>query len=223
MAEVSVSSPFRSLAERVEAFRRATLYPVISPEFCGGRSPLSVFEAVIAGGAKAVQIRCKNMEDGELLALVRACRPAASGARALLIVDDRIDIALLGGADGVHLGQTDLPVTEAKKISGELLIGVSTHNESELKKAHADGADYLNIGPVFATQTKNVRYPAVGMEELARLIPMVKMPFSVMGGIKAHHLADLRRLGVRHPAMVTEITQAPDVQKRTAGLIEILK
>ncbi len=216
-----MKEPFRTLEERIQAFRQASVYPVITPEFCAGRDPLDVFEAVAAGGAKLIQLRCKNMEDSAFYELACACRKTAAEREVLLILDDRIDIALAVHADGVHLGQTDLPLRAAKKISGELLIGVSTHNEEEIRTAHEDGADYLNIGPVFATQTKSVQYPAVGLENLAKWIPLVRIPFSVMGGIKAQHLPLLRDMGVLHPAMVTEITQAPDVRKRTEELMSV--
>ncbi len=203
-------------------FRRKSVYPVITPEFCAGRSVAQVFEAAAMGGANIIQLRCKNMTDSELYQAACRCRDIAAAHDVLFIVDDRIDIALAAGADGVHLGQSDLPLAAARKISGELLLGVSTHNKTEAMQAHEDGADYLNVGPIFPTQTKNVSYPAVGLEELERLLKLIRIPFSVMGGIKAGHLAVLRNLGVIHPAMVTEITQAEDIRRKTEELNAIL-
>ena len=206
------------LAERVRRFAAARLYPVISSEFCAGRSPLAVFSAAAEGGAKVIQIREKHWEKPRICALVRACRPVADRYGVLIIVDDYADVARDAGADGVHIGQDDMSVAEVRAVSPELLIGKSTHNLEELLAAQEEGTDYLNIGPIFATQTKSVSYPAVGVGELKKLIPSVKIPFSVMGGIKLRHLPELISAGAMRIAMVTEVTQAPDVTAKVREL-----
>lgn len=213
---MTYSSPI--LRERTERFARSRLYPVISSEFCAGRSPLEVFSAAAAGGAGVIQIREKHMDRAQLCELVRSCRPVATRFDVLLIVDDYPDVALEAGADGVHVGQDDLSVAEVKHISPDLLVGKSTHNLEELLAAQDEGTDYLNIGPIFPTNTKSVSYPAVGLEQLARLIPHVRIPFSVMGGIKAGHIPELLKAGARRIAMVTEVTQAPDVEAKVREL-----
>ena len=141
----------------------------------------------------------------------------------LLIVDDRLDIAMAAGADGVHLGQDDFPLAEAKKLAPGMFFGVSTHNASEIRKALADGCSYLNIGPMFPTNTKSVACGALGLELIEELKQLVSCPFSVMGGIKEHHLEMLHSKGFRHIAMVTEITQAPDVEAKVRQLRKIMK
>jgi thiamine-phosphate pyrophosphorylase len=141
----------------------------------------------------------------------------------LLIVDDRVDIAMAAGADGVHLGQEDFPLTEAKKLAPEMLFGVSTHNAEEIRRALSDNCGYLNIGPMFPTRTKSVACGALGLEKIEELVPMVTCPFSVMGGIKEHHLEMLCARGFRHIAMVTEITQAPDVCQKVKQLRQIMQ
>ena len=206
------------LAERVRRFAAARLYPVISSEFCAGRSPLAVFTAAAEGGAKVIQIREKNWEKSRICELVRACRPVADRYGVLIIVDDYADVARDAGADGVHIGQDDMSVAEVRAVSPELLIGKSTHNLEELLAAQEEGTDYLNIGPIFATNTKSVSYPAVGLEKLRELIPQVKIPFSVMGGIKERHIKELLAAGARRIAMVTEVTQAPDVAAKVREL-----
>ena len=140
----------------------------------------------------------------------------------LLIVDDRLDIAMAAGADGVHLGQDDFPLTEAKKLAPELFFGVSTHNAEEIKRALADGCSYLNIGPMFPTRTKSVACGALGLEKIEELKTRVTTPFSVMGGIKEHHLELLCSKGFKHIAMVTEITQAADVESKVRQLRKIM-
>ena len=206
------------LERRIERFAAARLYPVISSEFCSGRSPLEVFTAAAEGGAKVIQIREKHWDKARICELVRACRPVADRYGVLVIVDDHADVARDAGADGVHIGQDDMSVAEVRAISPELLIGKSTHNLEELLAAQAEGTDYLNIGPIYPTQTKSVSYPAVGLEKLRELIPQVGIPFSVMGGIKARHIPELLAAGARRIAMVTEVTQAPDVAAKVREL-----
>ena len=206
------------LERRIERFAAARLYPVISSEFCSGRSPLEVFTAAAEGGAKVIQIREKHWDKARICELVRACRPVADRYGVLVSVDDHADVARDAGADGVHIGQDDMSVAEVRAISPELLIGKSTHNLDELLAAQEEGTDYLNIGPIYPTQTKSVSYPAVGLEKLRELIPQVGIPFSVMGGIKARHIPELLAAGARRIAMVTEITQAPDVAAKVREL-----
>ena len=204
--------------ERIARFAASDIYPVISPEFCSGRSVTDVLAEIAAGGAKVVQIRAKNASTLDLLTLVKQCRTITDRHKMLLIVDDRLDVALAAGADGVHLGQDDLPVADAVRLAPDLLIGCSTHNPEEIAKAQADGCGYLNIGPVYPTQTKSVACGAVGLDHMLDWRKAVHCPHSVMGGIKEHHLPELIRNGVRHIAMVTEITQAPDVAEKVRQL-----
>ncbi len=196
---------------RVERFKKSDLYPVISSEFTAGRDVLDVLKMVADGGAKIVQLREKNKSSREVYDLAVAYREITDRYNMLLIIDDRAAIAEAVGADGVHLGQDDFPPEEARRLFPDLMIGVSTHNLDEALAAERSGCDYLNIGPIFATQTKSLPMPPVGLDTLDRVRAAIRVPFSVMGGIKLHHLDELRVRGVRHVAMVTEITRAADV------------
>ena len=213
----------RTLSERLEKFRSSDLYPVVSGAFCNGRDVCSIVADIAEAGAGIVQIREKDLSDSSMFELVKKCREITDHYAMLLIVDDRVDIAMAAGADGVHLGQEDFPLTEAKKLAPEMLFGVSTHNAEEIRKALSDGCGYLNIGPMFPTRTKSVACGALGLEKIEELVPMVTCPFSVMGGIKEHHLEMLCSKGFRHIAMVTEITQAPDVKDRVRQLRRIMQ
>ncbi|MBQ2334772.1 MAG: thiamine phosphate synthase [Victivallales bacterium] len=193
--------------ERVEAFKKASVYPVVTTDFCAGRNPLDVIRSILEGGAKVVQVREKTMCDRDYLNLLKEARKLTDDFGALLIADDRLDAALLADADGVHLGQDDLPCAEARKIAPQLFIGVSTHNRDELLAAQRDGCSYLNIGPIFPTGTKSLPMNPLGLETLSELAPQVKVPFSVMGGIKFSHLKTLRSHGCLHIAAVTAFTQ----------------
>ena len=201
---------YTTLDERTEAFRQTDVYPVVTTEFCLGRSPVKVAESLLKGGVRLLQIREKTMPDRPFLDILREVRELTWDYGALLIVDDRVDAALIAQADGVHLGQDDLPLPDARRIAPDLLIGVSTHNADEIVRAQAEGCSYLNIGPIYPTQTKQLACTFLGIEQLRTLIPGVRVPFSVMGGIKFTHLTELKAAGARRVAAVTAFTQADD-------------
>lgn len=197
------------------------LYAVITEKFCLNGSSTKTLRAVLAAGVKAVQLREKNLTDKELIALGRKYRNLTRQYNAIFIMNDRPDIACIVKADGVHLGQGDMPVKQVKKKYPGLITGCSTHNAAEALKAQKDGADYINIGPIFATKTKNTgKHRPLGVSKLKKIIPLVKTPFSVMGGIKARNIARLSAAGARFFAMVTEITMAPDIKKKVKELFE---
>ena len=212
----------RSLQEKTDLFQKSDLYPVVSSEFCNGRNVCDIVADIASGGAKIIQIREKNLPDSTVFDLVKKCRTITDKFNMLLIVDDRVDIAMAAGADGVHLGQDDFPLAEAKKLAPEMLFGISTHNAAEISTALAGNCGYLNIGPMFPTHTKSVACGALGLERIGELKTQVTCPFSVMGGIKEHHLPLLVSKGFKHIAMVTEITQAADVKAKVERLREIM-
>ncbi len=214
---------FKTLEERQKAFDGRDLYPVVSSEFCNGRDPVTVLKAIAEGGATLVQLREKKLAKREYYELARIYREITAAHRMLLIINDHIDIALAVGADGVHLGQDDLPLAAARKIAGELLIGISTHNPEEAADAVRDGAGYINVGPIFPTGTKAVNCGPVGVEMLRKIAPGLPIPFSIMGGIKAKHIPELLAAGAKRIAMVTEITQAEDIRRQTEYLRSLFK
>ncbi len=205
-------------AERVRRFEAADLYVVITGEFCAGRSPLDLLDAVLAAGVTLVQCREKRLDDGQYFELARQFRGRTARAGALLIVDDRVDIALAAEADGVHLGQLDLPVATAARLAPELLIGASTHTLEQALAAERDGASYVNIGPIFATKTKTKTAPPLGPGAISEIAPRIRVPFSCMGGIKLENIGEVVSRGARHPAVVTAITAAPDPQAAARAL-----
>ena len=215
---MTIKSPFSNKAERVAAFSNIDIYPVISSEFTKDRPVLEVLTAIAHGGAKVVQLREKNKSKAEIYELALKYREITTAHNMLLIINDHLDIALACDADGVHLGQDDLPLTAAKSICGEVFLGCSTHDPDEAEKAVLEGADYINIGPIYQTGTKAVPCGAVGIEMLDRIVPGLGIPFSVMGGIKAKNIPDLLAAGATRIAMVTEITQAKDITARVKAL-----
>ncbi len=204
--------------KKIKEFEAIDVYPVISSEFCLSRPPLDILKSVADGGAKVVQLREKNMTKKEIFKLALKYREITDSYSMLLILNDHIDIALACGADGVHLGQDDLPIETAVKLAPELIIGSSTHSIEEAVEAQNAGASYINIGPLFPTGTKSLPMDALGIETLKKVLPYVHVPFTVMGGIKARHIPELIQAGARRIAMVTEITAAEDVSSRVQEL-----
>ncbi len=203
---------------RMERLRKADLYPVITSEFTAGRGTLRVLEEAADAGIRIVQLREKSVSDKELCAIAGKFRKICDRYGILMIMNDHIDIALICGADGVHLGQNDLPLDAAVKLAPDLLIGRSTHSREQALEAQSLGAAYVNLGPIFPTRTKNTPVHPLGLEVIRETRGELRIPFSVMGGIKAHHIPTLLSEGARLIAMVTEVTQAPDITKRVCEL-----
>ena len=166
--------------------------------------------ALLDGGARVLQLRMKGASAAAMLAVVDELKPLCRQREALLIVNDRLDVALAGNADGVHLGQDDLPLAEARRLAPSLTIGVSTHDEAQARAAAEGGADYLGFGPIFATATKQNPDPVVGVE---RLVTVCRLPLPVVaiGGITLQGAADCARAGAAAVAVIAAVNSAPDV------------
>jgi thiamine-phosphate pyrophosphorylase len=213
----------KKLSERIAQFKQADLYVVITQAFCGGRTSEQVLRDVLAAGVRLVQFREKDItDDAVLFATALRFREITAEAGAVLIIDDRVDIALAVDADGVHLGQRDLPLPVAKNIAPNIIVGASTHSLDQALAAQAAGADYINIGPIYATQTKTKTAPPLGPEIIAEIAANVKIPFTCMGGIKPENVGDLLSRGARHPAVVTAVTAADHPETAARSLRELV-
>ena len=208
------------LSNRMKMFSESNLYVVITERFCGGRSALDVLDAVLEAGVRLVQCREKDKTDQALYAHCCAFRERTLRAGALLIIDDRVDLALAVNADGVHLGQEDLPMAAARALAPDLILGASTHDLDEALAAQKAGASYLNIGPIFATQTKEVPTGVVGPAMIDAIAPHLHIPFTCMGGIKAHNVHEVIQRGARHVAVVTAVTAADDIHVAVRELMD---
>ena len=203
-------------------FAEADLYVVITEAFCAGRPALDVLDAVLDAGVRLVQFREKDLDGGELFRRAAAFHERTAARNCLLIVDDRVDIALAVGADGVHLGQSDLPIRAARAIAPDLLLGASSHTLDEALSAQDAGASYVNIGPIFSTQTKSVSGGAIGPEAIDVIRPHLHIPWTTMGGIKSHNIDRVLERGARHVAVVTAVTEASDVRAAASALRETI-
>jgi thiamine-phosphate pyrophosphorylase len=210
-------------AERMAVFADADLYVVITGAFCANRSALEVLDACLEAGVRLVQMREKTGSDLDLYTLGRAFRVRTRAAGALMIVDDRVDLALALNADGVHLGQSDLPMADARRIAPELILGASSHDPEEARIAQDTGASYVNIGPVYPTQTKSVPTGVVGLGMIDAIRPLLRVPFTCMGGIKPDNIGPVLAHGARHCAVVTAVTAAADPRAAAAELRALIR
>lgn len=185
------------------------LYAIIDPAACAGRDPVAIAREAIAGGARVVQWRDKLRDKGIQLPQVRALAEACRDGGALLIINDHADLALAAGADGVHLGQTDLPLATVRTFAPALLIGVSTNNATEARAAEAAGADYVAVGAIFPTSSKGVTRPA-DTARITEVKAAVRIPVVAIGGINASNIAAVVAAGADAAAVISAICAAPD-------------
>lgn len=203
--------------------RQGGLYGLTAEKFSLGRSSEEVVQAMLDAGIRLIQYREKNTKMGKKLKECLTLRELTRNAGAAFIVNDDIDLALLVEADGVHVGQEDLPVAAVRRLVGEkMAIGLSTHAPAEARAAREDGADYIGVGPIFATRTKDDVCAPVGLGYLDFVVREMDMPFVAIGGIKEHNLAEVAAHGARCIALVTEIVAAPDIRERVRRLNALL-
>jgi thiamine-phosphate pyrophosphorylase len=193
----------------------------------GGRrhGPLVVAEAACSAGAAVVQLRAKRATDRQTLAWAEAIRARTRERGVLFVVNDRFDLALAAGADGVHLGQDDLaPERIPEPLRARLLIGRSSHTLEQAAAACREPIDYLAFGPVFGTRSKDSPYPARGLELLARVVVLASpRPVVAIGGIDASRLAALRAAGVAGAAVISAVTDAEDPARAVGELVHLMR
>jgi thiamine-phosphate pyrophosphorylase len=190
----------------------------------GGRELTDVLRAAIAGGVDIVQLREKRLSHGELAVVARDARALCGQLGALFVVNDRPEVALEAGADGVHVGQEDMPVAQVRELVGpDMLIGLSTHTPGEIEAAGAQdsASDYIGVGPVHATPTKPGR-PAVGLELVYHAAAHAEMPFFAIGGIDARNLPGAIEAGARRVAVARAVADAADPERAALALRSLL-
>lgn len=186
------------------------LYAIVDPEHCDGRDPAVVAVAILRGGCAVLQLRAKRLARDALVALARQIASEAGRAGVPFVVNDHVDVALLAGADGAHLGQTDLPVAAARALAPGLVLGVSTHDAAQARGAVAAGADLIGFGPVFPTATKDRPDPVVGLEALACVVRDTPVPVVAIGGVTWERAAGIRAAGARLGAAIGAVCGASD-------------
>lgn len=203
----------------MELVRRRGLYAIIDPDHCEGRDPTQLATAVLAGGCAVLQLRSKMLSDAAYLALARTLRRHCTEARVPFVVNDRADLAWLAGSDGLHLGQEDLPLAEARRVVGETVaIGLSTHDEAQAQAAVAAGADLIGFGPVFETRTKERPDPVVGLARLGALARTHPLPIVAIGGITVERARAAAAAGAQLVAVISALAKAADPERTAREL-----
>ena len=200
------------------------IYGILGEAFSLGRSNVTMAELLVDNGIDILQYREKagTKDRKTMLAECDVIRRITADARVPFIVNDFLDIAMMSNADGVHMGQTDLPVPAVKKLAPRLMVGCSTHSPAQAARAKSDGADYIGVGPLFATQTKQDVCDTVGLGYLEHVAAHVDVPFVAIGGIKRHNLAEVVSRGAKTVCLVTEIISATDIGKRIREIRQIM-
>lgn len=187
------------------------VYAITDSETSLGKNLIEYSTELLLGGAKILQYREKNKRKGEILKEALELKKLTTKFNALFIINDYIDIALLVDADGVHLGQKDLPLKEARKLLGEnKIIGISANTFEEAKEAELNGADYIGVGPIFSTQTKKDANLPTGTKLLTKIKENLSIPFTAIGGIKLSNLDEVLKTGTTSICLVSELLSAPN-------------
>jgi thiamine-phosphate pyrophosphorylase len=198
------------------------LYVILDPTATEGRDVETVAAAVLAAGGRWLQLRHKEASTRELAAVAGRLVARVRTAGGVLIVNDRLDVALAVGAHGVHLGQDDLPARQARPLASGLVLGVSTHGLEQARQAQADGADYVAFGSIFPTGSKP-SFELVGLDALRRVRPHVRVPLVAIGGITVERVPDVRAAGADAVAVISAIGRAPDPGAATAAFLAALR
>lgn len=207
--------------ERLARLQAARLY-LVTPLRPGGRALEDVLRPALAGGVDVVQLRDKDASDDELLAAAAVARRACDEAGSLLIVNDRPDLVGPARADGVHVGQDDGPIADARAAAGaDAIVGRSTHAPAQLAAAADDGADYAGVGPVYVTPTKAGR-PPVGLAYVRHAADHARLPWFAIGGIAAENAGEVVAAGAQRIAVVRAIADAADPQAAAHALRGVL-
>jgi len=196
------------------------LYAITGEQFHPGRDMLTVMEEAIRGGVDIIQLRDKKSSHEVVLQKAGALRELTLKYNVTFIVNDYIGVALAVGADGIHLGQDDLPLLEARKIVGDMIIGISTHSIEEARLAEQNGADYIGVGPVFATKSKEDVVSPVTTSYVREVANEISIPFVAIGGIKLHNVDEVLEAGARRICAISEIVGSQDVRGTCKSFVE---
>jgi thiamine-phosphate pyrophosphorylase len=199
------------------------LYLVADVNYAEGRDLVSLIKEAVRGGVTIVQLRAKGFETRRFLELATRMASVLKRRSVPLIINDRVDIALACGADGVHLGQDDMPLDKARQLLGKSkIIGVSVNTLKETREAERLGADYIGLGPIYATTTKDTDLPVLGPEGIRPMRQKIGIPIIAIGGINSGNAADVMKAGAAGIAVVSAILDATDPRSAAAELKKAL-
>ncbi len=200
-----------------------SLYLVTDRGLARGRSMLDIVKAAVSGGVTCVQLREKDCSTLEFIEQALAIKNFLQAREVPLIINDRLDVALVVAADGVHLGQSDMPLEMARKIAGpSMLVGISAESVQDAVEAEKGGADYLGVSPIYATPTKTDTAPPLEVEGLREIRKRVKIPLVAIGGLNKSNAAEIIRNGADGVAVVSAIIAADDPETAAINLKQII-
>ena len=206
------------------SFPQTDLYAITDCGLALGRGNVEVVRQLLVAGVKLIQYREKDRKMGAMLEECRAIRVLTREYGATFIVNDYIDIALLVDADGVHVGQDDLPAQDVRKLAGpDRIVGLSTHSPEQARAAVAAGVDYIGVGPLYTTRTKKDVCAAVGLEYLDYVVKNLSIPFAAIGGIKPDNAAEVKAHGAKCIAVISALVGARDIAAAVAAFREKMK
>ncbi|NLK62026.1 MAG: thiamine phosphate synthase [Fusobacteria bacterium] len=195
------------------------IYGITAEKYSNGRKNIDVVREMIESGVKIIQYREKYKSMKEKYEECLEIREITRKNSVIFIVNDHIDIAMMVDADGVHIGQDDVPIKEVRKLVGNKIIGLSTHSKEQYQKALEDGADYIGVGPIYKTYTKDDVCDPVGLEYLEYAVKENKIPFVAIGGIKENNIYDVINIGAETICLVTEIVGAENINDKIVSLL----
>ncbi|MEG6585849.1 thiamine phosphate synthase [Dendrosporobacter sp. 1207_IL3150] len=209
-----------SIRKGLENFLSTDIYGLTAEEFSLGRSNIEVVEEMIAAGIKVIQYREKEKKAIYMYNECLKIREKTAQAGVTFIINDHIDLAIAIEADGVHIGQEDLPPVKVRQLIGDsMILGLSTHSPSEALAAVKSGVvDYIGVGPIFATNTKKDVCDPVGLEYLDFVANNIELPFVAIGGIKEHNVAEVQKHGAKIVAIVTDIVAADNISEKVSDI-----
>lgn len=197
-------------------------YPIIDASIVHISKIEGVVKMIIEAGSRIIQLRAKYVSTRDFIDTAQIIKPIAKKNKATFIINDRVDIAMLVDADGVHLGQDDLQIKEARKILGkDKIIGISTHNAKEAVIAEKVGVDYISFGPIFATSTKGDAQKPKGIDGLKKVREAVKIPIVAIGGITLENAKDIYKAGADCAAVISDILKSDDIKGRIKRFISL--
>ena len=197
---------------------------IADTEALAGMDVLQMISDAVAGGATIIQMRTKKRDTWEFLEVVMKAAELLRSRKVPLIINDRVDIALACDADGVHLGQTDMPLPYARKILGKKkIIGISVNTLDEARAAEKEGADYLGVGPIFQTSSKIDLPPVLGLEGIGTIREKTKVPILAIGGINVANIADVISAGANGVAVISAIAGSDNPRAAASELIEAIE
>lgn len=199
------------------------LYTITGESFHPGREMADVMEQAILGGSDIIQLRDKTGSKREVLRKAVQLRELTRKHGVTFIVNDHIDVALACDADGIHLGQDDLPIAEARKIVGNKIIGISTHRIEEAREAEKEGADYIGVGPVFPTKSKVDVVDPVTTAYVRQVAAEIQIPWVAIGGIKLHNVEEVLQAGARRICAISEIVGSTDVKATCEAFLQKIR